>query len=356
MEHAAREVLARQVAETRRALAVLAANTGNRKYITKRLFFKRALYLQEMSKRDRFYMDLARYLVMLVLLISVVLSLQVRARFAIYAFPYARARAPCDSWICRMRPRLQTVQSNEVSQSFNNIFFSNVYPVAGFPLTFFAVGADYEWWGWAQGPLLDGLYGANAPGEGRLVGAPRLRQSRVRPMRCGVLEELYGAPNCLPEYSPESASVEPYGLDPTSGGPFAHTSTGSELLSSAVYNQHTWNSRQSYGPGGFVVLLPLSNGTRAREILAALRAGGYFDWATRALSVEFTYYLPSVDLFVAVQALIEMSPTRWMELSPRVVPVRLVPSGSAGGFVAEQWIMLLLICSLAYARAYAFPV
>ena len=132
----ARDRLAREVAETRRRLAVLAANTGSRKYLTKRLNFKRARHLQEIAKRDSFYADLLRYLLMLVLLVACVLS-------------------------------LQTVEASEVTQSFDNIFFQRNFPMPPqkLAMNFYGTGAGDEWWAWARGPLLGGLYGPTFPAQ-----------------------------------------------------------------------------------------------------------------------------------------------------------------------------------------------
>jgi hypothetical protein len=274
----ARDRLAREVAETRRRLAVLAANTGSRKYLTKRLNFKRARHLQEIAKRDSFYADLLRYLLMLVLLVACVLS-------------------------------LQTVEASEVTQSFDNIFFQRNFPMPPqkLAMNFYGTGAGDEWWAWARGPLLGGLYGPTFPAQGRLIGAPRLRQARVRAAPCGarLMVELYGGTSCYPTFTAATASGDPFGSNPlTGGGPFVFTDNGgSELLSSDVYNPDVLNHVQSYGGGGFIVLLPVgSNESLALEVMTALQAGGYFDSATRAIAIEFTIYLPSVDLFVVTQA------------------------------------------------------
>lgn len=63
----------------------------------------------------------------------------------------------------------------------------------------------------------------------------------------------------------------------------------------------------SYSQNGFIFDLPSFNKTRAREILKHHRENMFFDLQTRAVFIEATFFHPSMERFVTMRLLAEVS-------------------------------------------------
>jgi hypothetical protein len=102
----------------------------------------------------------------------------------------------------------------------------------------------------------------------------------------------------------------------------------------------------TYGYGGYSVILPKGNVTQVLAALARLEANGYLDQTTRAVAVMFSVYNTNTRLLHAVRAIIEVFPSGLVSASWKSASARIILYENATGFaraVAESLFCLLLL-------------
>ncbi|XP_013783094.1 polycystin-2-like [Limulus polyphemus] len=138
----------------------------------------------------------------------------------------------------------------------------------------------------------------------RLLGAPRLRQLRVRNNSCIIPDEFKRAiTDCYNVYSSKNEDTQSYGVyDGT-----AWNYNSAEKLGGSNY----WGMLAWYGKGGFYVDLGV-NRSKTEEILTELKLYRWIDQASRAVFLDFTVYNANVNLFCVIRLVFEFPPTGGM--------------------------------------------
>ncbi|KAM7073885.1 polycystin-2-like protein 1 isoform 1-T1 [Molossus nigricans] len=182
-------------------------------------------------------------------------------------------------------------------------------------ISFQAISSMADFWDFAQGPLLDGLYWTKwynnqSLGHGShsfiyyenlLLGAPRLRQLRVRNDSCVVHEDFrQDILSCYAVYSPDKEEQLPFG---TLNGTAWTYHSQDELGGSSHWGQLT-----SYSGGGYYLDLPVSRQGSA-EALRDLQEGLWLDRATRVVFIDFSVYNANINLFCVLRLVVEFPAT-----------------------------------------------
>ncbi|XP_074647871.1 polycystin-2-like isoform X2 [Tubulanus polymorphus] len=176
-----------------------------------------------------------------------------------------------------------------------------------------------DFWRFAEGPLLDGLYwenwynGKNLSAdelhyiyyENKLLGVPRLRQLKVRNNSCIVHADFADEiKQCYESYAETIEDKSPF-------GPFEkyNTSTAWRYQTSAALDgSNHMGQITSYGGGGYVQDLKLTK-AESTEIIRALKDNLWLDRGTRVVFIDFTVYNANINLFCVVRLVFEFPAT-----------------------------------------------
>ncbi|XP_060026981.1 polycystin-1-like protein 1 [Erinaceus europaeus] len=192
-----------------------------------------------------------------------------------------------------------------------------------------------EWWHWSLTTLLDGLYQGDSSaatstpgtqpralgGKCSLLGTLTIRQLRHHP------ESLCKLPSSLSAPTQDSLST----CNPTVEDPETPLVTDPEA------------ARISSHPALTVILLcrPAS-----RDTLTKLRASGWIDGSTRAVSLHFSLYNPPTRLFSSVSLNAELLPEGGLTFSPLVESFTIFPSDSSPRYHLILTELLFLVLSV----------
>ncbi|XP_008568826.1 PREDICTED: polycystic kidney disease 2-like 1 protein isoform X2 [Galeopterus variegatus] len=187
-----------------------------------------------------------------------------------------------------------------------------------------------DFWDFAQGPLLDSLYWTKwynnqSLGHGShsfiyyenlLLGAPRLRQLRVRNDSCVVHEDFREDILCCYDvYSPDKEEQLPFGsLNGT-----AWTYHSQDELGGSSH----WGRLTSYSGGGYYLDLPGSRQPSA-EALRDLQEGLWLDRGTRVVFIDFSVYNANINLFCVLRLVVEFPATGGAIPSWQIRTVKLI--------------------------------
>lgn len=188
------------------------------------------------------------------------------------------------------------------------------------PTTFRTLTSVEDFWKFAKGPLVDGLYwekwynmdpitDADQLGyiyyENKLLGLPRLRQIRVHANSCQVHEDFKDfITECFDEYSSSIEDVEPFGLhyDPSN-----YTAWSYEKESEIGGSSH-WGLIDTYSGAGNIQNLANRQNVSS-IILDYLEQNLWIRRGTRVLFIDFTVYNANINLFCVVRLLVEFPAT-----------------------------------------------
>ncbi|XP_033890817.3 polycystin-2-like [Acipenser ruthenus] len=186
-----------------------------------------------------------------------------------------------------------------------------------------------DFWKFAEGPLLGGLYwdawynNKTLPEnqsfiyyENLLLGVPRLRQLKVRNESCAIHEDLRDEiQDCYNMYSMGNEDTSPFGL--LSGT--AWTYAKEEDLNGS----HHWGLITTYSGGGYYLDL-----SRTREKTAAkvktLKENLWLDRGTRVVFIDFSVYNANINLFCVVRMVVEFPATGGTVTSWQFQTVKLI--------------------------------
>ncbi|XP_075400146.1 polycystin-2 [Tenrec ecaudatus] len=186
-----------------------------------------------------------------------------------------------------------------------------------------------DFWKFAEGPLLDGLYWKMQPSnttevdnrsfiyyENLLLGVPRLRQLKVRNGSCSIPQDLRDEiKECYDVYSVGSEDRAPFG--PRNGTAWIYTSE-KDLNGSSH-----WGVIATYSGAGYYLDLSRTREETAAQI-ASLKKNGWLDRGTRATFIDFSVYNANVNLFCVVRLLVEFPATGGVIPSWQFQPVKLI--------------------------------
>jgi hypothetical protein len=252
------------------------------------------------------------------------------------------------------------------------------------------VQSEAEWWQWASGPLMQGLFGGgSAPASGSpgpLYGFPRptafgqlyllggsnggvlMRSSRVPPVGCGIAG-LSASQVCYPEWEEGEQDTAPFGnlsafalAEPLSSARSQQLAAKAFNWSQAPYNDFEGTGLghlgfldyNQYGYGGYMVDLPANNaGNATVQALLNMLLGGWTDVQTRLISVEFNVFNPDTRIVTACRLFTEVSQTGWVRPSYRFYHIKALAWSKLPGiywFAFIVFIALLLLFTLAWMR------
>uniref|UniRef100_A0AAY4C6X6 EF-hand domain-containing protein n=1 Tax=Denticeps clupeoides TaxID=299321 RepID=A0AAY4C6X6_9TELE len=197
-------------------------------------------------------------------------------------------------------------------------------------VAFQSVGCMTDFWTYAQGQLLDGLYWSRWYNnqsleygdqsfifyENMLLGVPRIRQLKVKNNSCTVHKDFREEiANCYDVYSDKKEDESEFGLI---NGTAWQYHTESQLKGS-----NHWGLLATYSGGGYYQDL-----TRTRDdsgnILAELNNNLWLDRGTRAVFIDFSTYNANINLFCIIRLLVEFPATGGAISSYQIRTVKLL--------------------------------
>ncbi|XP_078479003.1 LOW QUALITY PROTEIN: polycystin-2-like, partial [Lampetra planeri] len=200
---------------------------------------------------------------------------------------------------------------------------------AGDSSTFRSLSTMEDFWKFAEGPFLNGMYwdvwynNKSLPEnqsliyyENLLLGVPRLRQVKVRNESCSVHEDLRDkVQDCYNMYTPTNEDTSSFG--PKNGTAWVYA-TESEMNGSTYVGQVS-----KYGGGGFYQDLSRTKEESAVQ-LQFLKDHLWLDRGTRAVFLDLSVYNGNINLFCIVRLLVEFPATGGAVTSWQFQTVRLI--------------------------------
>ncbi|XP_062378932.1 polycystin-2 isoform X1 [Sardina pilchardus] len=220
-------------------------------------------------------------------------------------------------------------------------------PIAnGDPTSFKTVSSMDDFWKYAEGPFLNGMYWevwynnktlqenqSLIYYENLLLGVPRLRQVKVRNESCTVHEDLRDrVQDCYSMYSPTNEDRAAFGLK--KGTPWVY-SDGSSLGGGSH-----WGEVGTYGAGGYYQDLSRGRDESANQ-LQALKNNLWLDRGTRAVFLDFSVYNGNINLFCIVRLVVEFPATGGALTSWQFQTVRLIR-------YVSSWDCFVGLCEVAF--------
>ncbi|CAG5091366.1 Oidioi.mRNA.OKI2018_I69.PAR.g13008.t1.cds [Oikopleura dioica] len=230
--------------------------------------------------------------------------------------------------------------------STTHFFFTNVLQklfVSSGPQTWEGMNQMDQFWDYAENSLVDGLYwehwynGEAIPEEdtgyiffeNKLLGAPRIRQIKVRNDSCTVHQDFKDdILACHSNYGKNSEDKEPFGAfdqDCQAAGKY-NSDCPWAWRSEDELGGRTYKSDKlgfTYPASGYTKDLG-RNKTKTTEILHDLKKDLWIDRGTRALFIDFTVYNPNINLFCVVKLVAEFPATGGVITSQKFSTVKLL--------------------------------
>ncbi|XP_046756427.1 polycystic kidney disease 2-like 2 protein isoform X3 [Gallus gallus] len=197
-------------------------------------------------------------------------------------------------------------------------------------INFRSIKSQADFWEFAEGPLLDGLYWStwydnrtvtdlkNASYifyENLLLGVAQIRQLKVRNNTCSIYP--YFQPflkSCYSRYSYKAEDKSDFGLKDEPEWKY---------VSASSFSPWYWGSVGFYRSGGFIVTLPRSK-QESMEKLASLRKNGWITHGTRAVFIDFSTFNANINLFCIVRLVVEFPATGGALTSFQIHSVKLL--------------------------------
>ncbi|KFQ70182.1 Polycystic kidney disease 2-like 2 protein, partial [Phaethon lepturus] len=194
--------------------------------------------------------------------------------------------------------------------------------------SFRSIGSRDDFWRFAEGPLLDGLYwdkwynnttltvqnNSHIYYENLLLGVAQIRQLKVRNNTCSIypyfrtfLEGCYG------EYRYRAEDRSDFGLNNASEWKYTSASSLSPWY---------WGSIGLYSSGGYIFTLPKLK-QESMEKLVFLRQNSWLTRGTRVVFIDFSTYNANVNLFCIIRLVVEFPATGGALTSSHIYSVKL---------------------------------
>lgn len=217
---------------------------------------------------------------------------------------------------------------------------------AGDPSTFRSLSTMEDFWKFAEGPFLNGMYwevwynNKSLPEnqsyiyyENLLLGVPRLRQVKVCNESCSIHEDLRDeVQDCYNIYTPTNEDTAAFG--PKNGTAWVHT-TESELNGSSY-----WGQVSKYGGGGYYQDLSRTKEESTIQ-LQFLKDHLWLDRGSRAVFLDFSVYNGNINLFCIARLLVEFPATGGVVTSWQFQTVRLIR-------YVSSWDYFVGVCEVAF--------
>ncbi|NXC42107.1 PK2L2 protein, partial [Penelope pileata] len=197
-------------------------------------------------------------------------------------------------------------------------------------INFKSIRNQADFWKFAEGPLLDGLYwdrwydNTTVPVlknishiyyENLLLGVAQIRQLKVRNDTCSIYPYFQSLlEDCYSEYSYRAEDKSDFGLKNDSEWKY---------VSASSFSPWYWGSVGFYRSGGFIFTLPRSK-QESMEKLVFLRQNGWITRGTRVLFIDFSTFNANVNLFCIVRLVVEFPATGGALPSSHIYSVKLL--------------------------------
>lgn len=217
---------------------------------------------------------------------------------------------------------------------------------AGDPSTFRSLSTMEDFWKFAEGPFLNGMYwevwynNKSLPEnqsfiyyENLLLGVPRLRQVKVHNESCSIHEDLrHEVQDCYNIYTPTNEDTTAFG--PKNGTAWMYT-TESEMNGSSY-----WGQVSKYGGGGYYQDLSRTKEESTIQ-LQFLKDHLWLDRGSRAVFLDFSVYNGNINLFCIARLLVEFPATGGVVTSWQFQTVRLIR-------YVSSWDYFVGLCEVAF--------
>ncbi|KAK7502419.1 hypothetical protein BaRGS_00006372, partial [Batillaria attramentaria] len=222
-----------------------------------------------------------------------------------------------------------------------------------------------EFWEWTRSGLVNGvragpyynhlppflLRGFVNDKVSKILGYATMRQVRVKPGECNVLEMMTEiVKECNTAYSVFDQEEDDFDIgwkQRTVNSTVNSTAEWYNYMSADELGSYPyWGQLAVYGGGGYVVRL---QGSRSDllDLMARLETEMWVDRYTRAVFIEFTTYNAQVNLFSIARILAEFHPTGGIVPSYRFEPAKLLPYG-ASVYYTHLTLEILLCCFILF--------
>ncbi|MEQ2236306.1 Polycystic kidney disease 2-like 1 protein [Ilyodon furcidens] len=214
-------------------------------------------------------------------------------------------------------------------------------------VTFQSIGTMTDFWDYAQGPLLDGLYwtkwynnqSLNSGDqsfiyyENMLLGVPRMRQIKIKNNSCKVHEDFKDEiTGCFDVYIEKKEDDLSFGL--INGSAWSYH-TEKDIKGSAY-----WGLLTTYSGAGYYQDLNRTKGESA-NILAELMENLWLDRGTRAVFIDFSAYNANINMFCVIRLVVEFPATGGAIPSYQIRTVKLIR-------YITHWDYFVLGCELVF--------
>uniref|UniRef100_A0A3B3CE36 Polycystic kidney disease 2-like 1 n=1 Tax=Oryzias melastigma TaxID=30732 RepID=A0A3B3CE36_ORYME len=197
-------------------------------------------------------------------------------------------------------------------------------------VSFQSIGTMNDFWTFAQGPLLDGLYWTKWYNEqpinngnqsfiyyeNMLLGVPRMRQIKMKNNSCKVhqdfREEIFG---CFDVYDEKKEDDLNFGL--INGTAWTYH-TEKEIKGSSH-----WGLLSTYSGAGFYQDLDRTK-EKSAEIMSTLMENCWLDRGTRVVFIDFSTYNANINMFCVISLMVEFPATGGAIPSYQIRTVKLL--------------------------------
>ncbi|XP_025957712.2 polycystin-2-like protein 2 [Dromaius novaehollandiae] len=216
-----------------------------------------------------------------------------------------------------------------LNKVMSHLFLDTSSPEAD-GVTFRSIGSIADFWKFAEGPLLDGLYwdkwynnvtltiqknSSRIYYENLLLGVAQIRQLKVRNGTCSIYPYFQTLlKECYCEYRYQAEDRSAFGLK-----------NGSEwnYVSVSSLSPWYWGYVGLYSNGGFIFTLPKSK-QESMEKLVFLRQNSWLTRGTRVVFIDFSMYNANINLFCIIRLVAEFPATGGVLTSSYIYSVKLL--------------------------------
>ncbi|XP_050761052.1 polycystic kidney disease 2-like 2 protein [Gymnogyps californianus] len=194
---------------------------------------------------------------------------------------------------------------------------------------FKSIGSRADFWRFAEGPLLDGLYwdkwynnttltlqnNSHIYYENLLLGVAQIRQLKVRNNTCSIYPYFRTfLEDCYSEYRYRAEDRSDFGL---------RNESEWKYTSATSLSPWYWGSVGLYSSGGYMFTLPKSK-QESVEKLVFLRQNSWLTRGTRVVFIDFSTYNANINLFCIIKLVVEFPATGGALTSSHIYSVKLL--------------------------------
>ncbi|XP_053477499.1 polycystic kidney disease 2-like 1 protein [Ictalurus furcatus] len=213
--------------------------------------------------------------------------------------------------------------------------------------SFESIGSMDDFWTYAEGPLIDGLYWTTWYNdqpldtglhsfiyyENMLLGVPRMRQIKVKNNSCKVPTDFRAEiTDCFDVYNNKKEDNTDFGLVNGSAWTY-HTET-------EMKGSDHWGLLATYSGAGYYQDLALTE-NESTAILAELKENLWLDHGTRAIFIDFSTYNANINLFCVIRLVVEFPATGGAIPSYQIRTVKLIR-------YVTSWDYFILGCEIVF--------